>query len=66
MAAYGRVIKDDVSVAEQLPRFTLAQITEFIKAAGENSCNNVMAVLLDYKEKNFGGYDPMDEFTLEV
>ena len=61
-----RVRKDDVSIADLLPGQTLAQITEFIKAAGENNCNNVMAVLLDYKDKNFGGYDPMDEFTLDL
>lgn len=53
-------------MADQLPGFTLAQITEFIKVAGENNCSNVMAVLLDYKKKNYDGYDPMDEFTLDL
>lgn len=66
VTVYGRVINDDVGVAEMLSQFTLAQITEYIKAAGENNCSNVMAVLLDYKDKNFGEYDPMDEFTLEL
>ena len=66
VTVYGRVLNDDVNVVNMLPQFTLAQITEFIKAAGENNCSNVMAVLLDYKDKHFEGYDPMDEFTLDI
>ena len=48
-----------------LPRFTLAQISEFIKVAGESNATNVMALLLEYKNANFPDFDPMDEFTLE-
>lgn len=63
---YGRILKDDVSVAEYLPRFTLAQISEFINAAAENNCTNVTALLLDYKARNFADFDPMEEFSLEL
>lgn len=60
-----RITKDDVTVAEAFPGYTLAQITEFISAAQEAKATNVLALLLDYKEKNFPDFDPMDEFTLE-
>ena len=60
----GRVAKDDVSFEGILPQFTLAQITEFIKIANENNSTNAMAVLLNYKNKNFANYDPMEEFVL--
>lgn len=60
-----RVLKDDMTVVDLLPGFTQVQIAGFIKAAGENNCNNVMAVLLDYKNRNFG-YDPMEELILEL
>ena len=66
VTVYGRIINDDVTVVNMLPQFTMAQITEFIKAAGENNCSNVMAVLLDYKNKYFSEFDPMDEFTLRL
>lgn len=45
--------------------FTLAQITEFIKIASENNAANVQALLLEYKNKNFSDFDPMEEFTLD-
>ena len=60
-----RIVKDDVTVAEAFPGYTLAQITEFIAAAQEAKANNVLALLLDYKAKTFPDFDPMDEFTLE-
>ena len=60
-----RVLKDDVSVIEMMPGFTLAQITDFIAAAQEANANNILAALLEYKNNNFSDFDPMDEFTLE-
>ena len=63
---YGRILKDDISITELLPRFTLAQITDFIKVATENNCTNVTAVLLDYKNSTFADFDPMEEFSLEL
>lgn len=58
-------LKDDVSIAEYLDSFTLAQIMEFIKVASENKCVNCLVVLMDYKNNKFEQYDPMDEFTLD-
>lgn len=65
ITAYDRIVRDDVSVAQCLPSFTLAQITEFIKLASENNCPNVTAILLDFQQKNFPNFDPMAEFTLD-
>ena len=62
---FGRIKKDDISVMNQMDRFTLAQITDFIAAAQEANANNVLAALLEYKNNNFSDFDPMDEFTLE-
>ena len=62
---WDRVKKDDVSVMTMIDSFTLAQITEFIKAAQESQAMNVLALLLDYKNAHFADFDPMDEFTLE-
>lgn len=62
----GRILKDDVSIVTQLPEFTLAQITDFIKLASENNCINCTAALLEYKNATFAGYDPMDEFSLDL
>ena len=45
--------------------FTLAQITEFIKAAQEANAGNVTAALLEYKNNTYPDFDPMAEFTLE-
>lgn len=61
-----RIKKDDVGIAAFLPGFTLAQITEFIKVATENNCTNVTAVLLEYKNKHFASFDPMEEFSLDL
>jgi hypothetical protein len=60
-----RIVKDDVTVADMLPGFTLAQITEFIAAAQEANAANVLALLLEYKNAHFADFDPMEAFTLE-
>lgn len=65
VTVWDRVRKDDLTVIEQLNRFTLAQITEFIAAAQEANANNVLAALLDYKNAHFADFDPMAEFTLD-
>ena len=61
---YGRIIKDDVAVMEQLNAANIAQIMEYIRVAGENNAVNVTAALLDYKNEHFADFDPMDEFVL--
>ncbi len=62
---WDRVRKDDLTVMDLMPGFTLAQITEFIAAAQEANAVNVLAALLEYKNANFADFDPMEEFTLE-
>jgi hypothetical protein len=62
----GRILKDDMAVEQFLPQFTFAQLKEFIKLASENNCLNVTALLLDYKNRTFGAFDPMEEFVLEI
>ena len=59
------VKKDDVSISVILPSFTVAQITEFITVAQEAKAVNVLALLMEYKNKNFADIDPMAEFTLD-
>ena len=66
ITVWDRVRQDDVGVMDIMDGFTLAQITEFIKVATENNCTNVTALLLDYKNRNFADYDPMEEFSLEL
>ena len=65
ITVWDRVRKDDLTVMDLMPGFTLAQITEFIIAAQEANAVNVLAALLEYKNANFSDFDPMDEFTLE-
>ena len=65
ITVWNRVRKDDITVMDMMPGFTLAQITEFISEAQEANANNVLAALLEYKNNNFSDFDPMDEFTLE-
>ncbi len=65
ITVWDRVWKDDVSVMDQIGRFTLAQVTEMIQAAQEANAVNVLALLLEYKNAHFADFDPMDEFTLE-
>ena len=62
---WDRVRRDDVTITEIMDRFTLAQITEFIKAAQEAQAVGVLTLLLEYKSRHFADFDPMDEFTLE-
>lgn len=62
---YDRIRKDDTSIVDILSQFTLAQITDFIKVATESNSTNVIAMLLDYKNKNFADFDPMEEFSLD-
>jgi hypothetical protein len=64
ITVWDRVRNDDTTIAEMLPGFTLAQITEFITAAQEANAVNVLAQLMEYKNNNFADFDPMDEFTL--
>lgn len=65
ITVYGRIAKDDVSVERFLPQFTLAQFSDFIKIANENNATNVLAMLLEYKNRNFADFDPMEEFVLD-
>lgn len=65
-AIYSRILQDDASMVNQLPQFTLAQIEEFLKLAMENNCANCTAALLEFKNANFTGFNPMAEFTLEL
>ena len=65
LTIHGRILRDDISICDSLDCFTLAQITEFLNLAIDNQCVNCTAVLLDYKNKHFTGFDPMDVFTLE-
>lgn len=65
LTVYDRVKKDDPSVMDQMDAFTLAQVTEFIETAQKAGATNVTALLLEYKNTHFGGFDPMDEFTLD-
>lgn len=60
-----RIEKDDDSISLMLPVFTLAQITEFIRLANEKNSSVTLAVLMDYKNKNFADADPFAEFTLD-
>ena len=60
-----KVLADDVSITEILDNFSFAQIEDYIKLANENDCNNVLAILMDFKNANFSGFDPMDEFVLD-
>ena len=57
--------KDDINIAATLPGFTLAQLTEFIRFANEKKSSNCLAVLMDYKNKNYEKTDPFAEFTLD-
>ena len=61
---YGRIIKDDVTVMEQMGNANIAQLMEYIRVANENNAVNVTAALLEYKNEHFSDFDPMDEFVL--
>ena len=65
VTVYDSIVKDeDARIAGQLGEFTLAQITEFIQAAIGHGSSRCLALLMDYKNKAFGEYDPMEEFVL--
>lgn len=61
-----RIQRDDASIGELLNRFTLAQITGFIRIAAESEAVKCMALLLEHKNKVFPGIDPMEEFSLDA
>ena len=62
---YGRIAKDDVTIVQFLPNFSLSQISDFIRIASDNNAVNVMAILLEYKEKTYSTEAVLDEFTLD-
>ena len=62
---YERILKDDITIEQSLQHFTLAQIMEFIDFSSQNQCTAVTALLLEYKNKNFADFDPMDIFSLD-
>ena len=61
----GRIEKNDATIGNILDGFTVAQITNFISLALEKKSTASLAVLMDYKNKKFTGYDSMQEFTLD-
>ena len=61
----GRIAKDDADVMRSVEGCNIAQIMEYIAAAQKANAVNVLALLLEYKNKHFADFDPMDEFTLE-
>ena len=61
----GRIEKNDATIGNILDGFTVAQITNFISLALEKKSTASLAVLMDYKNKKFNGYDSMQEFTLD-
>lgn len=60
-----RIQKDDTQIVDFLPRFTAAQINEFISIATEANAVNVTAMLLEYKNTHYPDLDPLSEFTLD-
>ena len=65
VTVWERIRKDDVSVEKQLTSFTLAQIIEFIKAATDAKANNVLALLLQYRNEKYPDYNIDDGLTLD-
>ncbi len=61
----GRIAKDDADVMRSVEGCNVAQVSEYIATAQENSAVNVLALLMEYKNTHFADFDPMDEFTLE-
>ncbi len=64
ITALERVHNDDVTLADQFPCFTFAQINMFISEAEKVHAVNVLALLLNYKNQQFSQFDPMSDFTL--
>lgn len=62
-----QIRNDNVEAIEekQLDELTVSQISDFIKLATENKATNCTALLLDYKNRKYPGYDSFDEFVLE-
>ena len=60
-----RVAADDTTVVQMLSDCSLPQIMGYINIANESNANNVLAVLMDYKNANYSDFDPMDEFVLD-
>ena len=61
-----RIEEDDsAAVAGYLAGTTLAQISEYLDLAIKAQAADCTALLLEYKNKHFGGLDPMDSFSLE-
>ena len=65
ITVYGRIKKDDVSVMQQMGRYTLPTIIDFISMAQEAGAVNVTAALLEYRNNTYPDYNVMDEFVLE-
>ena len=63
---YGRILKDDDSLAEGFRDYTAAQISSFLKFALENNSTKTTAFLMEYKNEHFSELNGMDEFTLEI
>lgn len=63
---YERILKDDPEIEEQLEEYTMAQISEFMKLASNNNCVKVLAVLMEYTHKNFSGFDPIYELSIDL
>ena len=61
----GRIAKDDISVMESVQGCNAAQITDYTDAANNAKATNVLAALLEYKNKNFPDATPFDVFTLD-
>jgi hypothetical protein len=61
-----RIAQNDISVMDILDSFTMAQIVEFIDIAQESCSYSVLAQLLEYKNKKYADYDPMDRFILDL
>ena len=64
--AADRVARDDVTIRDLLPVFTLQQIADFTALASESGSTNCTALLLDYKNKTYPDADPLAEFTLDL
>ena len=61
----GRIAKDDISVMDYVKGCNIAQITDYIDAASNAKAVNVLAALMEYKNKTYPDVDPMAEFTLD-
>ena len=61
-----RIKNDDASVVDVLDSFTIAQIMDFISVAQETGAQGVLAQIMDYKNKKYKDYDPMDKYTLDI